>query len=608
MPIEHGRQAQINSLGQQSLCSSSFVIPGATGENPTPKNVETSAYRGPIASTPGRFETRTKGVVLYLHYQFLTIGNIHTTPYQDVNYLESQGCLHVPNPSILEVFLRSYFMHVHVFLPLIDEGDFWDMYFGSPNTTDPPKTTVSLLVLQAMIFSASNFVPLPILQELGYHDVSTARTELYRKTKLLFDLEIESTHLPLAQSALLLMGWVPNSPSNTSPVPWRTWLNQALYHAKLISAHRHGAIGEAMTWAHSTEKPPAATLRRLWWCCIILDRISPLCTRFRLQITPEIFDFETCVPLGFSDLQGEIYRSKVFAPATKRRLIEIFTKFMDLLMILTEVLPIAFPFEAKLEASPGSTKDEEDTILTCREQLANWYEAVNTDFPAVTGHQPYQEASVVDPINSAVLYTNLMYIYYYTSCITLFNREIFSQVSQEAIESSEICREITRCVLGITECVGALTQYDLMMYLPVTVLACLATPLALYVVTARLSSLDRELALSYIDGQSDIDLVSDRSKLDVLIEAVDSFSPKYTLAAQWVKETAKHAANLAQSYNRVLSLSGEEAMRDWVHMLMRHPKEYLGLTWTVDLCISKTKLPERHDFPIHLRKMLEKLN
>lgn len=28
------------------------------------------------------------------------------------------------------------------------------------------------------------FVPLPILQELGYHDVSTARTELYRKTKV----------------------------------------------------------------------------------------------------------------------------------------------------------------------------------------------------------------------------------------------------------------------------------------------------------------------------------------------------------------------------------------------------------------------------------------
>ncbi|WKT54483.1 hypothetical protein QSH57_005067 [Fusarium oxysporum f. sp. vasinfectum] len=606
MPVEHERQVQINSLGQQSLCSSSFVVPDATGENPTPENVEAPAFREPTALTPDKSDTRTKGLVLYSYYQFLTIGNIHTIPYQDVNYLESQGCLHVPNRSILEVFLRSYFMHVHVFLPLIDEGDFWDMYSGSPTTNDGSKTTASLLVLQAMIFSTCNFVPLPTLQELGYHDVSTARTELYRKTKLLFDLEIESAHLPLAQSALLLMGWVPNSPSNTSPAPWRTWLSLALYHAKHISAHRHGGIGEVTTWTHSTEKPPATTLRRLWWCCIILDRISPLCTRFRLQITSDIFDLETCVPLGFSDLQSEIYRSKVFPPETKRRLIEIFIKFVDLLMILTGVLPIAFPFEARLEAGPGSAKDE-DKIRKCREQLANWYEAVNTEFPVFKGREPDQQASIVDPTNCTVLHTNLMYIYYYTSCITLCNREIFSQISQQAIGSSEICHEIVRCVLGITECIGALTQYKLVIYLPVTVLACLATPLALYVVTARLSSLDRELALSYLDGWSDIDLASNQSQLDVLIEAVDSFFPGYTVA-QWVKETAKHAANLAQSYNQVLSDSGEEAMRDWVHMLMTHPSEYLRLTWTVDLCISRRKLPESHDFPICLRNELESLS
>ncbi|SCO92690.1 uncharacterized protein FRV6_16818 [Fusarium oxysporum] len=422
IPIEHGRQVQINSLGQQSLSSSSFVVPDATGENPTPKNVEAPAFREPTGLTPNKSETRTKGLVLYSYYQFLTIGNIHTIPYQDVNYLESQGCLHVPNRSILEVFLRSYFMHVHVFLPLIDEGDFWDMFSGSPTTTDGSKTTASLLVLQAMIFSTCNFVPLPTLQELGYHDVSTARTELYRKTK-----------------------------------------------------------------------------------------------------------------------------------------------------------------------------------------LANWYEAVNTEFPVFKGREPDQQASVVDPINCTVLYTNLMYIYYYTSCITLCNREIFSQISQQAIGSSEIWHEIVRCVLGITECIGALTQYNLMMYLPVTVLACLATPLALYVVTARLSSLDRELALSYLDGWSDIDLVSNQSQLDVLIEAVDSFFPGYT-AAQWVKETAKHAANRAQSYNQVLSHSGEEAMRDWVHMLKTHPSEYLRLTWTVDLCISRRKLPESHDFPICLRNKPENLN
>lgn len=136
-------------------------------------------------------------------------------------------------------------------------------------------------------------------------------------------------------------------------------------------------------------------------------------------------------------------------------------------------------------------------------------------------------------------------------------------------------------------------------------LACLATPLALYFVTARLSSLNRELALSYLDGWSGT--VSNQSQLDVLIEAVDGFFAECP-AVQWVKEIAKYTANLAQSYNQVLLRSGEEAMRDWVHMLMTHPSEYLRLTWTVDLCMSRRTLPESDDFPPCLRNKLESLN
>jgi hypothetical protein len=156
MPIEHEGHVQINSLGQQSLCSSNLFVPDATRENPTLKHVEAPAFPEPTTLTPDKSRTRTKGLVLYSYYRFLTVGNIYTIPYQDVNYLESQGSLHVPNRPILDVFLRSYFMHVHVFLPLIDEGDFWDMYSGSPTATGGSQTTVSLLVLQAMVFSTCN--------------------------------------------------------------------------------------------------------------------------------------------------------------------------------------------------------------------------------------------------------------------------------------------------------------------------------------------------------------------------------------------------------------------------------------------------------------------
>lgn len=91
--------------------------------------------------------------VTYSHFRFLTLGNIHKIPSQDVNYLESQGCLHVPMPPILDDFIQHYFLHIHPLNPLINEGDFWDMY-AQRDGNQVPRDTMSLLLFQAMLFSS----------------------------------------------------------------------------------------------------------------------------------------------------------------------------------------------------------------------------------------------------------------------------------------------------------------------------------------------------------------------------------------------------------------------------------------------------------------------
>jgi hypothetical protein len=91
-------------------------------------------------------------LVMYSHYRYLSAGNIHAIPHQDVTYLEAQGCLHVPIAPILDVFMSKYFAHIHLFLPLIDEGDFWDMYSQSSRSNN----TISLFVLYAMLFTSCN--------------------------------------------------------------------------------------------------------------------------------------------------------------------------------------------------------------------------------------------------------------------------------------------------------------------------------------------------------------------------------------------------------------------------------------------------------------------
>lgn len=88
----------------------------------------------------------------YSYYPFLTIGNLPNIPPQDVNYLELQGCLRVPTRRILDEFVQQYFLHVHPLLPMLNEGDFWDMYCGP----GPANDTISLLLLHSMLFASCN--------------------------------------------------------------------------------------------------------------------------------------------------------------------------------------------------------------------------------------------------------------------------------------------------------------------------------------------------------------------------------------------------------------------------------------------------------------------
>ncbi|KAF5594869.1 cutinase transcription factor 1 beta [Fusarium subglutinans] len=386
-------------------------------------------------------------------------------------------------------------------------------------------------------------------------------------SKLLFDMEAETSHLPLAQSALLLMSWVPESPTTTSRVPYRTWLSIAIHHAKLINAQRHAGICDVGT---TTNEPRSRTLRRFWWCCIICDRLSSLACRFRLQITPDILDMENFVPLGFADLQSEIHRSNVFSPAIKRQLISLFSKNLSLLMILTEVIPVAYPFETRLESNPDFSVREDRNISKSCDLLEEWYNSAKAEFPPL--HKPIAAAED-DSATPIAVHTNLMYIYYYTSCIALCNRRVFTQISGTGspdyhIESFQDGNR-GNDIRGDIE--------------------------------------DSVLVPSHIGGWLPLSLDPTQQHLQVVTDASDTFSAQY-YGSHWVREAAEHVAKLAKSFNKLSLQSGQGAMKDWVDILVRHPETYLGLVWTVDMCINRRKLPEAQDFPLCLRNDVERLS
>jgi hypothetical protein len=137
-------------------------------------------------------------------------------------------------------------------------------------------------------------------------------------------------------------------------------------------------------------------------------------------------------------------------------------------------------------------------------------------------------------------------------------------------------------------------------------MGCLAIPLSLHHINTSLSY-DGELASSHIEEWPLFGLEPMQRHLEVVVDAADTFLAQY-YGSQWVKEAAEHVAKLAKSFDKVSLQSGQEAMKDWVDILVRHPEAYLGLVWTVDMCVSRRKLPEGRDFPLCLRNDVERLN
>jgi hypothetical protein len=347
--------------------------------------------------------------VVYTYYPFLTITNLSNVLPQDVNFLESQDCLRVPTRPVMNEFLQQYFLHVHPLLPLFNEGDFWDMYFQEGlERLGVVKGRMSLLVLQSLLFVTCNFVSRDSIKALGFPSIRAARAGLYRRAKLLYDFESESSPISIAQAALLLSYWSPpaHCQGQGTRKPNSNWLNIAIQHAKVAEAHNYPSI-DTSTAANVKRQN---ILKRIWWCCIVRDRIMALCVRRTIQMTPAQFDFQANGPLVPTDLEDEFARSKVYDPETKRQLAEILKNLLDLCVLLTDVLLLVYPLDERPGWGRQMKEEDIERLKAGRESLLAWYTRASVEYPVFgSGLTDGSRGSQHD---SVVLYTNLMYMYY----------------------------------------------------------------------------------------------------------------------------------------------------------------------------------------------------
>ncbi|KAL4760107.1 transcription factor domain-containing protein [Aspergillus foveolatus] len=327
--------------------------------------------------------------------------NAYPTPGPDrvnLTFFKSQMALKVPIQEVLDVFVKHYFLYVHPFLPVVDEAMFWTKYRG----LDASAGKISTLLFQTMLFAASPFIPIEAAKECGYDSLISARDDLYRRAKRLYESGIEKDRLVIAQACLLLTWYTTDAERSTNS----RWLRIAIRYAKKEQAHLYHKLPQL------GPKRKVSDLKRLWWCCMIRDRIISLGMRRPIQITPDGFDLQLQEGLSFRDLEEECLNSEVYTPEIKIALCGVLASLCHLVAAVTDVIMLVYPTTQNMPFSLADRRAQlnrlEETKFALLDWELNW--VANPD-----GKEYYIHPSLT-------LHTNLCAIYFQSARIALCNR------------------------------------------------------------------------------------------------------------------------------------------------------------------------------------------
>lgn len=219
--------------------------------------------------------------------------------------------------------------------------------------------------------------------------------EAYFYFQLLYDLRTEPNFAAVAQASLLLsFQCTPyDLQLNTS------WLSTAIQYARADDAHLYYSL-PSLTGRQRREK------KRLWWCCVLRDRIIAVGVRRPIQITPNHFDFSQS-SMTEQDFAGELARSKVYDPETKALLVRTFILQCQLAIALTSTIMTIYPLNGI--TFPASNLSRLSKLISqiddSKALLAKWMEKAKCQLDP----NPEKLTALHKSTN---LYSDITYIYY----------------------------------------------------------------------------------------------------------------------------------------------------------------------------------------------------
>ncbi|KPM41131.1 hypothetical protein AK830_g5386 [Neonectria ditissima] len=561
-----------------------------------------------LASTR-KYPSRSMPFILFSCYRFVEPGLMHELSSDDAAFLEQRGCFHLPSRPALDEFVRQYFAHFHPILPLLNESAFWRMY-SSQDRSAAPHNRMPLFVLQSMLFVSCPFVPAQILRNLGFVTVQAARTEFYSRAKTLFDFNLHKDNISNAQGALMLTYHFPTTTDTVNTY----WLISAIHFARSARADEYYTVNFC-----AQERQ---ILKRLWWCCIVRDRVMSLSLRRPLNIRPDDFDF-TQPGLEESDFLNEFRGSNVYDISTKRLLVRIIASLCELAVVLSGVLTILHPMGKSSAFAPKKTEKDVKSHL---ELLDLWYRKsrglLQTSAPKANVNA------------SPILFTKMIHIYYQyetsqihhvsftykdsTAKMSICHHMMLLSITDyENPADAELRRLQSRSALetslqGIANDLKELDQLGLIVYLPNTFVAFLAFPFTWNILEAKVLSAGAQSE----DSQRNLTAyTSVMKRFRNMYESTESTLQSIEKTVIFIKaneslKPSTQATDIRKSFLSKSALSENarsnptQRSRDaWADLLVGNPHTYLRIALTVDYSLTHGQCPSEGDIPQVLQSL-----
>ncbi|KAF5578821.1 cutinase transcription factor 1 beta [Fusarium subglutinans] len=226
-----------------------------------------------------------------------------------------------------------------------------------------------------------------------------------------------------------------------------------------------------------------------------------------------------------------------------------------------------------------------ESIRFCEANLDAWFDTATIKFPIPAG--------ITRTEKSLVLYTNLMYIYYYSARVALYQYEAFvvSLTSPGAGMDDKLHQtrlQLEDATLGITDNLKELVQLKVARFLPISIIAYAALPLVLHILDVKLAKLPSQTARKqgrlniYMETMKGLENLYDGvDDVWAFIRAAIDSATSGTLDSCSPKTDSVPSSALCSKPST--SIQGAD---DWGKFLLQEPILYFRLSRTIDLSLS----------------------